>query len=145
MQFPAGIGPEGLSVMEPAGEQRGPVTIVSMNGRRFNGTLSRLLRHRCGRKIQVRFDDFRIIADDSPREPGSLARVLEELKDVDESTLAGILPLPPQEGWKFAGILPDRFFRAMILSDYYHAVEFLAAFRRSGISILPAAETAGRE
>ncbi len=143
--FPAGIGPEGLYVTPALPGKHEPVTIISMNGRGFNGILARLLRHRLGRKVQVRFDDFRILADGSLPDTGHLVRVLEDLRHLDMADLGGILPPPPQDAWKFARALPDRLFRDMIVSDFYHAGVFLKTFRESGIGILPATEPAGRE
>ena len=52
-QFPAGIGPEGLYVVEQDDEKKGTVIVVSMNGSRFNRVLALLLRHRLGQKVQV--------------------------------------------------------------------------------------------
>ena len=72
-QFPAGIGPEGLYVVEPENEKKGTVTVVSMNGSRFNRVLAFLLRHRLGKKVQVRYDDFVLIVNRAGKDAPGLA------------------------------------------------------------------------
>jgi ATP-dependent helicase Lhr and Lhr-like helicase len=126
-QFPAGIGPEGMYIVEQDTEKKGAVTVVSMNGSRFNRVLSLLLRHRLGRKMQVRYDDFMItmshVGDDAAGERVALA--IREIQSMDYDAIVKILPLLPVDGWKFARALPGSLFREMIVSDHYHGEDFL--------------------
>jgi ATP-dependent helicase Lhr and Lhr-like helicase len=137
-QFPSGIGPEGLYVVEPDAEKNTPVTVVSMNGSRFNRVLALLLRHRLGRKVQVRFDDFLLIVTRAGKDaPGErVAQAIREIQAMDYPTVAGILPLVPVDGWKFARALPEPLFREMVIADHYHGEDFLQKLRSSTVSSL---------
>jgi ATP-dependent helicase Lhr and Lhr-like helicase len=138
-QFPAGIGPDGLYIVEPGDGKKGSVTVVSMNGTRFNRVLALLLRNRLGRELQVRYDDFVIIVSRAGKEaPGErVARAVREIQSMDYAEVRDILPLLPQDGWKFAAALPGPLFREMVISDHYHAEDFLRTLGSSAISLLP--------
>jgi hypothetical protein len=57
---------------------------------------------------------------------------------MDYHAIAGILPLLPTDGWKFASVLPEPLFREMLISDYYHGEDFLQILGSSMVSrILP--------
>jgi hypothetical protein len=137
-QFPSGIGPEGLYVVEPENEKKGTVTVVSMNGSRFNRTLSLLLRHRLGKKVQVRYDDFVLIVTRAGKDSlGSrVARAIREIQSMDYHALEKILPLLPPDGWKFASALPEVLFREMVISDHYQAEDFLQTLGSSTVSCI---------
>ncbi len=140
-RFPAGIGPDGLHILEPGNTKQDPVTIVSMNGSRFNRVLALLLRHGLGRKVQVRYDDFLLTVDGAGRDMyRSVILAVGKIRNMDNSALAGILPLPPAEGWKFARAIPGPFFREMIISDYYHGEDILQELKRTEIFCIPRQE-----
>jgi len=141
-QFPAGIGPEGLFILEQDGEKNGTVTVVSMNGSGFNRILALLLRHRLGRTVHVRYDDFILIVSHTGREAAG-ERVLQailEIRSMDYSAIAEVLPLLPSDGWKFASALPGPLFREMLISDYYHIEGFRETLGSSAVFCIPARE-----
>jgi ATP-dependent Lhr-like helicase len=135
-QFPAGIGPEGLYVVEPEEEKKGTVTVVSMNGSRFNRVLALLLRHRLGGKIQVRYDDFLLIVNRAGKDtPGErVAQAIREIQLMDYPAIAKILPLLPVDSWKFASALPESLFREMVISDHYLGEDFLQTLNASTVT-----------
>jgi len=141
-QFPAGIGPEGMYIIEQDDEKKGAVIVVSMNGSRFNRVLAILLRHRLGRQVQVRYDDFILIVNRAGKEaPGErVARAVREIQSMDEAAASEILPLLPAEGWKFASALPEALFREMLVADHYHLAEFLETLGSSTVSCIPQRE-----
>jgi ATP-dependent Lhr-like helicase len=135
-QFPAGIGPEGLYIIEEDNGQKGTVIVVSMNGSRFNRVLSLLLRHQLGPKAQVRFDDFILIVNRAGNDAAGerVARAVREIQSMDYPAIAEILPLVPADGWKFATALPGPLFREMLISDHYHGEDFLQIISSSTVS-----------
>jgi ATP-dependent Lhr-like helicase len=137
-QLPAGIGPEGISIVEQDDETKGTVIVVSMNGSRFNRVLAFLLRHRLGPKAQVRYNDFVLIVSHAGKDAAGerVAQAVREIQLMDEPAVAGILPLLPADGWKFARVLPEPLFREMLISDYYHGEEFLQILGSSTISCI---------
>ena len=84
-QFPAGIGPEGLYIVEQDDEKKGTVIVVSMNGSRFNRVLALLLRHRLGQKVQVRYDDFVLIVNRAGKDAAGerVAQAVREIQSMD--------------------------------------------------------------
>jgi ATP-dependent Lhr-like helicase len=137
-QFPAGIGPEGLFIVEQDDEKKGTVIVVSMNGSRFNRVLAFLLRHRLGQKVQVRYNDFVLIVNRAGKDAAGerVALAIREIQSMDEPAIAGILPLLPVDGWKFASALPEPLFREMLISDHYHGEDFLQILGSSTISCI---------
>jgi ATP-dependent Lhr-like helicase len=137
-QFPAGIGPDGLFIVEQDDETKGTVIVVSMNGSRFNRVLAFLLRHRLGPKVQVRYNDFVLIVSRAGKDAAGerVAQAVREIQSMDEPAVAGILPLLPVESWKFARALPGPLFREMLVSDYYHGEDVLQILRSSTISCI---------
>jgi ATP-dependent Lhr-like helicase len=107
-QFPAGIGPDGLYIVEQDNEKKGTVIIVSMNGSRFNRVLAFLLRHRLGPKVQVHYDDFILVVNRAGKDTA----------------------------WKFASALPGPLFREMLISDHYRGEDFLKILGSSTISCI---------
>ena len=138
-EFPAGIGPDGLYIVEPEQEKKGPVIVVSMNGSRFNRVLALLLRHRLGRSAQVRYTDFVLFVHPPGKEAAGerVARAVREIQAMDYRAVAGILPLLPADGWKFARALPEPLFRQMTVSDHYLGEDFLGTLGASSVSLLP--------
>ncbi|MGB9176997.1 MAG: DEAD/DEAH box helicase, partial [Methanoregula sp.] len=126
-QFPAGIGPCGLYVVEQDRDKKGPVIVVSMNGSRFNRVLALLLRHRLGRKVQVRYDDLVLMVNRAGKDAAGerVAQAVREVQSMDYPAIAGVLPPLPADGWKFASALPEHLFREMVISDYYYGEDFL--------------------
>jgi ATP-dependent Lhr-like helicase len=133
-RFPAGIGPEGLYVVDTGDGKQGTVTVVSMNGIRFNRVLALLLRHRLGGTARVRYDDLALLVSHAGKGPagGRITRALREIQAMDYRDLVGILPMVPAEGWKFARAMPGLLFREMVVSDYYGGEDFLR-----DLSVLP--------
>jgi ATP-dependent helicase Lhr and Lhr-like helicase len=140
-RFPAGIGPEGLFVAEEDGGKKG-VTVISMNGSRFNRVLALLLRHLLGKKVQVRFDDFRLIVTHAGKDAAGerVADAVRKIQAMEYSDLEKILPALPVDGWKFAAALPGPLFRKMVISDHYQGEDFLQFLGSSAISCLPRPE-----
>ena len=137
-QFPADIGPGGLYVVEQEEERKGTITVVSMNGSRFNRVLAFLLRHRLGQKVQVRYDDFLLIVNRAGKDtPGErVAKAIREIQSMDYPAIAKILPLLPVDSWKFASVLPESLFREMVISDHYHGEDFLQTLSASTVSCI---------
>lgn len=144
-RFPAGIGPEGLYVVERVTKKKGPVIVVSMNGSRFNRVLAILLRHRLGRNVQVRFDDFLLIVSRTGKDAAGerVIQAIQGIRSADYSDLEKILPLLPAGNWKFAPALPEVLFREMVISDHYRGEDFLQVLKSSAVSylLLPEEET----
>lgn len=137
-EFPAGIGAEGLYIMED-GTKRGTVTIVSMHGCGFNRVLSLLLRHQLGQKVPVRYHDLAVIVSRAGKEGAKerVAAAVRKIQSLDYLDIAEVLPLPPRDGWKFADTLPEPLFREMAVSDYYHGEDFLRTLGSLGIHYVP--------
>ena len=135
-KFPAGIGPEGLFIVEENNKKQGSVIVVSMNGSRFNRVFALLLRHRLGRKVRVRYDDFVLTVNHAGNDDAGerVARAVREIQSMDYADLAEILPTVPPEGWKFARALPEALFRQMVISDYYHGEDFLETIGGCAVS-----------
>lgn len=139
-QLPADIGAEGLYIVEQDSDRKGTVIVVSMNGSRFNRVLAFLLRHRLGRKVQVRYDDLVLMVNRAGKDAAGerVAKAVREVQSMDYHAIVGILPLLPTDGWKFASVLPEPLFREMVISDYYHGEDFLQILGSSMVScILP--------
>jgi ATP-dependent Lhr-like helicase len=138
-QFPAGIGPEGLYIVEQENEKKGTVIVVSMNGSGFNRVLTLLLRHRLGGKVQVRYDDFILIVNRAGNDAAGerVAQAIREVQSMDYSALAEILPPLPTDGWKFASALPGPLFREMVISDHYHGEDFLQTLCALTVTCIP--------
>ncbi len=141
-RFPAGIGPDGLYVTEQdTGKQR-EIVVISMNGSRFNRVLALLLRHRLGRKVQVKYDDFLLVVNHAGKEsPGEkVARAIREIQSMQYDAVAEILPPLPVDGWKFARALPGPVFRDMVFTDHYHGEQFLRTLGGSMVFYMPRRE-----
>ena len=110
-----------------------------MNGSRFNRVLAFLLRHRLRRKVQVRYDDFMLIVNHAGIDAASerVAQALREIQSMDYRAIAGVLPLLPVDGWKFASALPGPLFREMLVSDHYHGEDFLQTLGSLTVTCLP--------
>jgi ATP-dependent Lhr-like helicase len=137
-QFPAGIGPDGLYIVEQDNEKKGTVIIVSMNGSRFNRVLAFLLRHRLGPKVQVHYDDFILVVNRAGKDTAGerVALAVREIQSMDYYAITEILPLLPVDGWKFASALPGPLFREMLISDHYRGEDFLKILGSSTISCI---------
>jgi hypothetical protein len=124
--------------VEQDDEKKGTVIVVSMNGSRFNRVLAFLLRHRLGQKVQVRYNDFVLIVNRAGKDAAGerVALAIREIQSMDEPAIAGILPLLPVDGWKFASALPEPLFREMLISDHYHGEDFLQILGSSTISCI---------
>jgi ATP-dependent helicase Lhr and Lhr-like helicase len=137
-RFPAGIGPDGLYIVEHHSEKKGTDVVVSMHGSGFNRVLALLLRHRLGRKVRVRYNDFLLIVSRAREDTTGerVASLIREIQSMDCQTIGEILPLPPVDGWKFAQALPELLFREMVIADYYHGEDFLRTLGSSTVSCL---------
>jgi ATP-dependent Lhr-like helicase len=138
-QFPAGIGPEGLYIIEQDNENKGSVIVISMKGSRFNRVLARLLRHNLGQKVQVQYNDFMLIVNRAGKDAAGerVAQTVRGIQSMNYHAIAVIMPLLPSYRWKFASALPWPLFREMVISDYYHAEDFLRILGSSTISCIP--------
>jgi len=136
--FPAGIGPEGLYLVEQGNDKKGEVTVVSMNGAGFNRVLALLLRHQLGPAVQVRYNDFALHVNRAGKDAAGerVARAVREIQSMDYPAIVEILPLVPVDGWKFASALPEPLFREMVISDHYHGEDFLQTLSASTVTHL---------
>jgi hypothetical protein len=109
-----------------------------MNGSRFNRVLALLLRHRLGRKVQVRYDDFILIVNRAGKDAAGerVAQAVREMQPMDYHAVAEILPHVPVDGWKFAKALPAPLFREMLISDHYHGEDFVQVLGSSTVSCI---------
>jgi ATP-dependent Lhr-like helicase len=126
-QIPAGVGQDGLHVVEKTGAKTGEVLIFSFSGGRFNRLLTLLLQDRLGSKAQVRYNDFIVKVMRAGKE-GAGQRVLSALREIQKmgkDEIGAVLPLPQADGWKFARALPPALLHDLSLSDHYHVEEFM--------------------
>jgi len=137
-QFPDGIGSEGIFVTGDTMAKPGTVTVLSMNGSRFNRVLAILLRRQLGKNIQVRFDDLRLMITRAGKDGAGerVAAAIRDLGSIGFSDLEPVLPVPPVDGWKFAEALPEPLFRKMVTSDHYRGEDFLGTLRSLTVSCL---------
>src|SRR5208283_298077 len=139
--LPAGIGGTGIFVREERGTGGKEVIIYSFHGSRFNRVLAHLAKGLLGR-VQVGYDDERVWVVRAGK-TGAAERVTGVIRKIPHLTpaeIAGYLPLPSPDLWKFAGVLPLSAFRDMVLWDYYHNGEFMQAFAREPVTLMPDAE-----
>jgi len=53
---------------------------------------------------------------------------LAGIRMMDRWEIAGLLPLPDRQMWKFGALIPDKLFRMMATADYYRLDAFLQGF-----------------
>ena len=126
-KIPAGAGPEGICVKGRGGPRGNEAVVYSFAGSRFNRLLAVLLRHWIGGKGVVRYNDFVVVVRGTGKD-GAEDRVKEALAGIrrmDREEIAGLLPLPDRQIWKFGSLIPDRLFRLMAAADYYRLDAFL--------------------
>jgi len=145
-RVPKGVGATGLYVRE-CKDERGVVTVYSLNGSRFNRLLTLLLQHRMKGKVQMRYNDFVIRIRRAGKEGAGerVATALREIQQMGREEIGFVLPLPRADEWKFARALPESLFCEMILSDYYHVEEFMDFFGRIPVTILPSFQPTFRQ
>jgi ATP-dependent Lhr-like helicase len=139
-RFPEGIGPGGLYVVEDREINPGSVTVISMNGSRFNRVLAILLRQKLGGRAQVRSGDLRLVVTRAGKEgPGNrVAQAVRDLGTLGFPELEAALPPLPADGWKFASVLPEHLFRKMVAIDHYRGGDFLEELRSLPVTPLHA-------
>ncbi len=141
-RVPEGMGESGLYVMSQKGTHGGvEVTIFSFSGRGFNRLLALLIGHHLVSKAPARYNDF-LIRVQCPGKEGEV-RAREKILDAIESVrvmgydeIARVLPPPRTESWKFAPALPVSLLHDMMISDYYHAEDFMAVLASLDVTVL---------
>jgi ATP-dependent Lhr-like helicase len=126
-KIPDGTGGNGLYVLEKNEPGSREVVVYSLHGSRFNRVLAPLIRKCLGGKARVRSSDF-VVQVAGAGKTGAGARVvsaLEAIRGMSRDEISICLPVPPRDGWKFAGLLPDNLFSAYARSDHYHIGEFV--------------------
>jgi hypothetical protein len=103
--------------------------------------LAYLIKGLIGR-VQVRYDDerVRVMRAGKTGAGAKVAGVIREIPALSAEEIAGHLPLPSPESWKFAAALPARDFQAMVLADYYHTGEFTRTLAQVPVILMPDAE-----
>jgi ATP-dependent helicase Lhr and Lhr-like helicase len=137
--IPDGVGRHGLYVLEKTGPGRREVVVFSLHGSRFNRVLALLLGRLPGQKAHARSTDF-VIRVTGARKSGAGAKVaaaLEAIRHLSLDEIGALLPVPPRDGWKFSGLLPDHLFCESALYDYYHLREFMEACSSMEVVCLP--------
>jgi ATP-dependent Lhr-like helicase len=136
--LPSGIAGSGIFVQEERGNGRKEVVVYSFYGSRFNRVLAHLTKGLLGR-VQVRYDDYRVRVMRAGK-TGAAAKVagaVREIPALSMEEIAGFLPLPSSESWKFAAALPPRDFQTMVLADYYHIGEFTQTLVHVPVILMP--------
>ena len=136
-RIPEGTGHRGLHVMEQTRKKGGGVRIFSFFGGRFNRVLALLLQDRLGGKAQVRYNDFLVKVLRAGKD-GAGQRVVDALRQIQEmekDEIGAVLPLPQEEGWKFARALPPALLYDLSLSENYHVEEFMDIIRNIPVLI----------
>ena len=139
--FPSGIRESGLFIREERSTEGKVVTVYSFAGRRFNRVFAYLLKGTL-EKVQVRYDDclVRVLRAGKAGAADRVARALREVPALSEKEASVFLPLPAPDPWKFARMLPDEAFRAMVAADYYRTGDILRALDGMPASVLAAEE-----
>jgi hypothetical protein len=139
--LPEGIGGRGIFVQEERRNGGKEVVVYSFYGGRFNRVLAYLIKGLIGR-VQVRYDDerVRVMRAGKTGAGAKVAGAIREIPALSAEEIAGHLPLPSPESWKFAAALPARDFQAMVLADYYHTGEFTRTLAQVPVILMPDAE-----
>jgi len=139
LKIPEGTGTHGLYILERNTPGRREVVVYSLHGSRFNRVLAILLRKCLGAKARSRSTDFvvRVTGTGKTGAGKKVASALESVRSMNRDEIGAMLPIPPRDGWKFAGLLPDNLFSACAFSDYYHIGEFFEELSSMEIRLLP--------
>jgi hypothetical protein len=139
MKIPPGVGDNGLYIREKKRHGRRIIMVYSLHGSRFNRVLALLLKGVLGRKVQVSSTDFllRITGAGTIDTGTRIKTALETIRGMSRDECGSHLPLPPRDGWKFAGMLPEALFFASALSDHYLLEEFMEIIGSMEIVKLP--------
>ncbi len=137
-KLPESIGKHGLYILEKDEPGRREVIVYSLHGSRFNRVLALLLRECLGAKAHARATDFVIRVTHAGKTGAgkNVATALAAIRNMSRKELGDLLPLPPRDGWKFAGLLPDDLFSECALADYYHIGEFMEEISSMEIGLL---------
>ncbi len=137
-KIPDGVGTHGLYILERNEPGRREVIVYSLRGSRFNRVLALLLTRRLGAKAHARATDFviRVTGAGKISTGKNVASALDAVRNMSRNELGALLPIPPRDGWKFAGLLPDDLFRKCALADYYHIREFMEEISTMEIGFL---------
>lgn len=137
--IPDSVGYHGLYVMEKNRPGVREVMVYSLHGSRFNRVLALLISGCLGPKAHARSTDFviRITGAGKTNAGARVVSVLEDIRDMSFEEMGALLPLPPRDGWKFAGLLPDALFSLCALSDFYHIGEFRERITSMEITVIP--------
>jgi hypothetical protein len=143
-KIPEGTGTHGLYILERNTPGRREVVIYSLHGSRFNRVLALLLKSCLGVKAHTRATDFvvRVTGTGKTGAGKKVVSALESVRSMRRDEIGTLLPTPPRDGWKFAGLLPDTLFSECALADYYHSGEFFEELSSMEIRLLPAPDPA---
>lgn len=124
-EFPA-LRAGSFHVLEKPGPKGPEVLILTFKGRRFNGTLTALLRAEAARKVTILYDDFSITVKGVAKEgsAAAVAGMIEQIRKKGMQRAANVLKIPGQDVWKFAPALPGTSLREMAIHDYYRLPGF---------------------
>jgi len=139
--FPGGVKESGLFIREERSPEGKVVSVYSFAGRRFNRVLAYLLKGTL-EKVQVRYDDcrVRVLRAGKAGAAERVAGALEGIPSLSEREASAFLPLPAPDPWKFAQMLPEEAFRAMVAADYYRTGDVLRTLARAPVTILATEE-----
>jgi ATP-dependent Lhr-like helicase len=138
LQFPAVI-PGALHLTEQQGKKGPEVIVYTFRGRKWNSTLSVLLRRNSRKKLAVSHTDLWLTVK-NPRKndpAGEICALLTSLTLLSDRKLGESLPLPPAGTYKFSPAIPEVLQREMALADYYHFPLFVREFRAADLVVIP--------
>ena len=120
-QFPS-ITDGALYAIEQQGRKGPEVIIYTFRGRKWNSTLSLLLRGASEKKLAVTATDLSLTIKNPPKKDaiGSVCHLINSVKSRSDRKLEEALPLPPPGTYKFGPAIPESLMREMALADYYH-------------------------
>jgi ATP-dependent helicase Lhr and Lhr-like helicase len=126
-KIPGSIGNHGLYILDRDEPGTREVVVYSFHGSRFNRVLALLIKGYLGGKAHVHATDFviRVARAGKTGAGKNVALALEAVRNMSRNELGAFLPIPPRDGWKFAGLLPDDLFSECALADFYHIGEFM--------------------
>jgi ATP-dependent helicase Lhr and Lhr-like helicase len=139
-RIPEGVGRHGLYVLAKHEPGHREVVVFSLHGSRFNRVLALILARLLGKKAHVRSTDFVLRVTGAGKEGAGakVAAALEAIKTLSREEIGTMLPVPPRDDWKFAGLLPEHLFCESALYDHYHIREFSDGVASMEIACLPA-------
>jgi ATP-dependent Lhr-like helicase len=137
-QFPS-ITDGALHIFEQQGSKGPEVIIYTFRGRKWNSTLSLLLRGASEKKLAVTPADLSLTIKNPPRKDavGNVHRLINSVQSRSDRRLEEVLPLPPPGTYKFGPAIPESLIREMALADYYHFPLFVKELKAAELVVIP--------